>query len=364
MDLAREFPGLEKSTYLNSCSHGLLPQRTRRALEAHLQVWEDLPDWGAWTQEQEKARAAFAKLIHAKPEDIALVANASQGIGAVMSALSPRGARNVILTTDIDFPTDPTLARAQASRGFQHKHVAWPTYQKELAGGDVALACAPYVASFSGRRLPIKALAAEAHAHGAPLLVDAFQACGNVDIDVRRDDVDFLVAGVYKWLMAPAGLAFLYVRPDHAALQPTAVGWHALADPYSFDPLSAFAPDARRYQSGGASIIGCVGASTSIGMLLEYGVASVEKRNAGLVERILQHADERKLDVLTPHARDERASIITFRVPDQEKALAACARENVIINPRLGGLRVSPHFYNKEADVDRLFDVLDQAALS
>jgi selenocysteine lyase/cysteine desulfurase len=221
-----------------------------------------------------------------------------------------------------------------------------------------ALSVIPAVASFSGYKLDIAEFAREAHAHDVPVLVDAFQATGTYPIDVKRADVDFLVTGVYKWLLAPAGLAFLYVRPDHHALAPTTGGWYAAADQGAFDPLDEPAPDARRFQYGGPSIVACVAATGAIELLLEVGLANIERHNARLIERIATHARERKWEIVTP---ESRASIITFRVPDQAKALAACARENVVINPRLGGLRVSPHFYNTEADVDRLFDVLDRA---
>src|SRR5439155_7912471 len=135
---------------------------------------------------------------------------------------------------------------------------------------------------------------------GAPLLVDAFQAAGTFDIDVRALDVDFLVAGVYKWLLGPAGLAFLYVRPDHHARVPTLAGWQAHADPYAFDPMGPLAPDARRYQAGGPNVAGAVGAASSIGMLQEVGLAAVERHNGALVEEIMDGAAERKWEVLTP----------------------------------------------------------------
>jgi selenocysteine lyase/cysteine desulfurase len=224
------------------------------------------------------------------------------------------------------------------------------------------LACIPAVASFSGARLDVAAFAEAAHARGAPVLVDAFQAAGTYPIDVRRSDVDFLVTGVYKWLMSPVGLAFLYVRRDHHALVPTTSGWYGAETPYNFDPLDALAPDARRFQYGGASIVGCVAAAESLRLLQEVGIAKVEGRNRQLVDRVLGHAAQRKYEILTPEDARDRASIVTFRVPDLAAALDACAREKVIVNSRLGGIRVSPHFYNREADVDRLFEVLDHVA--
>src|SRR5205809_4734238 len=114
MDIAAEFPGVRTSTYLNSCAHGLLPTRTRHAIDAHLDAWAALPDWSVWMTEVEKARAAFARLIHARgpedvavvlraafarlihargPEDVAVVSNASEGISMALSTLRPGSTR-------------------------------------------------------------------------------------------------------------------------------------------------------------------------------------------------------------------------------------------------------------------------------
>jgi selenocysteine lyase/cysteine desulfurase len=363
VDWSREFPGLARSTYLNTCAHGLLPARTRRAVEAHLQRWEDDPDWDQWTQEVERARRAFARLIHAEPDEVALHVNASSGIAAVMSAFQP-GARSDLLTLDIDFPAAPALAERQRERGFTHTHVRAPgghvgvdAWARHLSD-RTALACVPAVASFNGYRLDVAAFARAAHDRGVPLLVDAFQALGTFDLDVKRLDVDFLVSGVYKWLLGPVGVAFLYVKREHHARVPTTASWHAAAEPYAFDPLGPLAESARRYQGGGQSIVGAAAAAASLDLVHEVGLDAIERHNARLVAAVQREAEARKWDVLTP---PERASILTFRVPDLQKALAACARERVLLNSRLGGLRVSPHFYNTERDVARLDEVLDAA---
>lgn len=364
MDWSAEFPGLVHGTYLNSCAHGLLPRRTRAAMERHLDRWTAAPDWEQWGTEAEGARAAFATFIGARTEDVATQANASSGISAVMNALPVPGPRRRIVTLGIDFPTAPFVAERMASRGFTHTHVEGSVRVEEWArhlADDVALACIPAVASFSGYRLDVPAFARAAHAKGVPVLVDAFQACGTYPIDVRAWDVDFLVTGVYKWLMAPAGLAYLYVKPEQQRLVPTTGGWYANADPARFDPLAGLAPDARRFQYGGPSIIACAALRESLALLQDAGLANVERRNRELVERVMSHARERKWEILTPEEPRERASIVTIRVPDLARALAACKRNGVAINTRLGGIRVSPHFYNRDADVDRLFATLDAA---
>jgi selenocysteine lyase/cysteine desulfurase len=368
MDWSREFPGLTQTTYLNSCAHGLLPRRTRAALERHLDLWTGHPDWDAWNAAIEDARAGFARLIGAHDDEVAVQANATSGLAAVMNALPATGARREVLTCDLDFPTAPFLARRQMARGMAHRHLktaGGPLRVDEwrrALGPQTALACVPGVASFTGYRFDVAAFARAAHEAGAPLLVDHFQGAGTFPLDVHRADVDFLVTGVYKWLLGPVGLAFLYVKREHHGLLPTTSGWYGARAPYAFNPMDDLAPDARRFQYGGASVMGCVAASESLRLLGEVGLGNVERHNRALVERVMEGARERKWEVLTPEAPEERASIVTFRVPDLEGALAACAREKVVVNARLGGIRVSPHFYNRAEDVDRLFAVLDAAA--
>ena len=368
MDWTREFPGLTQSTYLNSCAHGLLPRRTRAAIDRHLQRWEDLPDWDQWNAAIEEARRSFARLIGAHDDEVSVQANATSGIAAVMSAFQPEGARREILTCDLDFPTAPFVAERQKARGMEHVHLkAMPRplrvdEWRRALGPRTALASIPSVASFMGYRLDVGAFTRAAHEAGAPILVDHFQGAGTFPLDVHALDVDFLVTGVYKWLLAPAGLAFLYVKREHHGLLPTTSGWYGARVPYAFDPLDELAPDARRFQYGGASVMGCVAAAESLNLLHEVGVGAIERHNRALVERVMDAARERKWEILTPDAPEDRASIVTFRVPALEPALAACARERVVVNARLGGIRVSPHFYNGPAEVDRLFEVLDAVA--
>lgn len=356
MDWSSEFPGLSQSAYLNSCTYGLLPTRSRRAIEAHLQTWTDLPDWDEWAAAVEKARRAFARLLHARDDEIAVLSNASSAISSVMSGLRPTHGRRELLTVTEDFPAAPSLASRQRDLAFTHRHVPLSQWNPT---NETSLACVPATVSFTGERIDIAEKTRLAHARGAMLLVDAFQAAGTYDIHAHDLDVDFLVTGVYKWLLAPAGLSFLYVRRDHFDLVPTTSGWQGLAEPYAFDPLGPLAADARRYQQGGLNVLACVGAATSIGLLQEVGLDNIEAHNRKLTQLVIDEANARKWEVFTP---DERGSIVTFRVPNQEEALAACKAANVAVNPRLGGIRVSPHFYNRERDVERLFEALDGAS--
>ena len=367
MDWSAEFPGLTQGTYLNSCAHGLLSRRARAAIDAHLERWTTSPDWNIWTETSDQARVAFAGLVGASPDDIALQANASSGIAAIMNAIPDSPGRDRILTLSLDFPVAPFIANSQTRRGLKHEHVdsgedatltleAW----KEHLDRGVALACLPAVASFTGYKFDIKAFAEAAHDVGARVLVDSFQATGTYPIDVKTTGVDFLATGVYKWLMAPSGLGFLYAAEEaRAAFKPTTAGWYGAEDPFAFDPLQGHAGTASRYQYGAPSVMACAAATESIGLIQETGLDKIEEHNERLIDRLIAGSRERKLPLITPEDRRDRASILLMRVPDLDRSLAALKSAGVTVNTRSNAIRVSPHFYNTEAHIERFFEVLD-----
>jgi len=361
------FPSLERQTYLNSCAHGAQSVRARAAANAFLDSWEAGADWAAWTALVDEARREFARFIGADVEEVALTANASSAISSIASALGFPHDRRTVLTTDLDFPTAPYIWREQEPRGARIEHlkaeggVLRPdTLARHVTPGTRVVSI-PHVASFNGFRLDVKAMADAAHAQGALVMVDGFQAAGTMPIDVHALDVDFYVTGVYKWLLGTAGVAFLYVRKDlHAALRPTVGGWLAQEVPYNFDPFAPPAPDARRYQYGGTSIIGARIAMEGLRLLTEVGLRNVEAHNRGLCNHLLDACDARGFEVLSSRESGDRSSIVTFRVPRLQETLAALQSAGVVVNSRLNGIRVSPHFYNTPAEVERLFEVIDK----
>ncbi|HWG89300.1 MAG TPA: aminotransferase class V-fold PLP-dependent enzyme [Candidatus Thermoplasmatota archaeon] len=361
------FPGTTEQTYLNSCAHGLQSTRARAAAQGFLDQWTRGGDWGAWWTMTNEARKAFARFIGAHEDEVALIPNASAGISAIASALDFRGERNEVVTTALDFPSAPYVWNEQAPRGAKHVHLPWNDgllrvdQVRPHLGPRTKLLSIPHVASFNGYKLDAKAFTAAAHEAGALAFVDGFQAAGTFPINVKDLDVDFYVTGTYKWLLGVSGTAFLYVKRElHQELRPTVGGWLAQDDPYGFNPLAPPAKDARRYQGGGANILGSAVAIEGFNLLNEAGLANVQAHNLRLCDRIMEAADARGFQVLTPRAHADRGSIVTFRVPRLTEVLGALAAHNVVVNQRLEGLRVSPHFYNTEADVDQLFAVIDR----
>ncbi len=371
---AAEFPIFENAIYLNTCAQSPLSRTVRGKVDQFLDQWELNPDWPLWWEQIGAARKRFARFIGAHDDEVALSYSASTALSSAATALKVRPGRNEAVTIDLDFPANPVVWGAQESRGMKHrfvKHYAdtgratfTPDDLGALMTASTAVAALPHASSFTGARLDLKGLADRAHEAGAIMAVDGFQACGTEPLDIHRTGVDVYATGTYKWLLGTSGLAFLYVRRDvqeDLMGEPLVTGWFALEDPGSFDPTSPRATDARRFEIGGPGLPQLAATTAGMDLLDAYGLDRVRATNLKVTGAILDACSARGWEVVTPSEADARSAIMTFRPPAGAAVLEALARERIIAGPRLGGVRVSAHYYNSVADVTRLFEVADAA---
>ena len=254
-----EFPILEHTAYVNACSQGALSNRVRAAYEEYLAGWDAHgAEWEHWVERAEAARAAFSRLLHVTPGEVAVTTSVSQGVNSVVSALD-LGERPRIVISEYEFPTVGQIAHAQELRGAEVVHV--------LPGADgvisveafadaiderTALVCCTTISYRTGHRQEIGEIARIAHERGALVLADSYQAVGAIELDARALDVDFVTGGTVKYLLGSAGLGFLYVRGDLLPrLLPSQTGWFADEDIFRMD-ISDYSPaaDARRFDAG------------------------------------------------------------------------------------------------------------------
>jgi selenocysteine lyase/cysteine desulfurase len=215
-----EFPIFEHTTYANSCSQGALSNRVRAAAEEWLAGWdENGAEWEFWVERNEAARSAFAGLLHAEPDEVAVTTSVSQGVSALVSALDLSGERNRIVISEYEFPTVGQIAHAQELRGAEVVHVQpgadgriplerWA----EAVDERTALACCTAVSFRSGHRNDVTAIAEIAHAEGALVLADSYQAIGAIEMDVGTLGADVVTGGTVKYLLGSAGLGFMWLR--------------------------------------------------------------------------------------------------------------------------------------------------------
>lgn len=364
-----EFPIFEHTTYLNSCSQGALSRRVRRAYLEYLEGWdENGAEWEHWVERAEAARAAFARLLRAEPREVAVTTSVSQGVSAIVSAIPfERGDRNRIVISEYEFPTVGQIAHAQELRGAEVVHVhpvsdgTIPVERfAEAIDERTALVCCTTVSYRTGDRLDVGEIARLAHERGALCLADSYQAVGAVDLDVRALGADVVTGGTVKYLLASAGLGFLWVRGELLPqLLPTQTGWFADEDIFRMD-ISDYSPaaDARRFDAGTPPVPNIYAGVAGVSIVEEAGVAVIEAHVERLGTRLLDGLDELGATVVTPRDPARRGPLVCVRSTDVDALVAALAAERMVASSREDKLRIALHLYNVDDDVDRVLDAL------
>jgi selenocysteine lyase/cysteine desulfurase len=362
------FPIFEHTTYANSCSQGALSVDVRRAYEEYLAGWDAHgAEWEHWVERAEAARGAFARLVGAEPDEVAVTTSVSQAVSSLVSALPLERERRKIVISEFEFPTVGQIAHAQELRGAEVVHVRPEPDGRiplerfaEAVDEDTALVCCTAISYRTGYRLDVTEVARIAHERGALCLADSYQAAGAVPLDVGALGVDFLTAGTVKYLLASAGLAFMVVRRGlHERLLPTQTGWFADEDIFRMD-ISDYspAPDARRFDAGTPPVPNIYAGIAGIGIVVEAGVPAIEAHVGALRARLLAGLDELAATVATPRGEGEIGPLVCVVSSDPDALVAALAAEHIVTSARDANLRVSLHLYNVEEDVDRILQAL------
>jgi selenocysteine lyase/cysteine desulfurase len=362
------FPILERLVYVNSCSQGALSDAVQAAYGAYLRDWEEHgAPWEYWVERAEAARASFAGLIGAEPDEVAVTTSLSAGVSALVSGLRFEGDRTKIVISDFEFPTVGQIAHAQELRGRRVEHVAQaedatiPLDRFDAAIDDeTALVAVTHVCYSNGSRIDVEGVVQLAHERGALVLLDSYQAAGAIPIDVRALGVDFLAAGTVKYLLGSAGLAFLYCRRDLVErIRPTSTGWFADEDIFEMDIHDySPSPTARRFEFGTPPIPTIYAGIAGLELVQEMGVDETEKHVRGLTALLLEGVDELGGRVVTPRDPERRGPLVAIASTDEHALVAALDAEGIVTSSRAGNLRVSPHGYNSAEDVGAVLAAL------
>jgi selenocysteine lyase/cysteine desulfurase len=359
--LRREFPVLERKTYLNSGSYCALANEVRAAFEAYM---EDRllvgANWDVWITKNESVRALVAQLLNASPDEIAITASVSAGLNALASALDFSGPRNKVVISDFEFPTNAQIWHAQEPRGAKVVHVPRaadgyiPLEHFERAiDANTQLVAITHVCFRNGAKLDIPGIVRLARAKGARVLLDCYQSVGSLDIDVKALDVDFAAGGMRKYLLGTAGIGFLYARGSVVReLVPLNSGWFAQAEIAAMD-ISANrpAPNARRFEAGTPPVVNCYAAEAGLKMLLRVGTCAVEKRVFALTRRCMEALQEIGWPSVTPREDTRRGATVAVPSRDSGGLSKELMKRDIVTSHRDDNLRASFHFYNNEDDV-------------
>ena len=362
--IRHRFPIFEHRVYINSCSQGALSNAVRDAYEQYLSDWDEQgAPWEYWVERQEAARASFADLINAVPEEVAVTTSLSAGVASLASGLR-FARRSKVVLTDWEFPTIGQIWHAQEARGARVAHV------KEAADGtlplehfdaaideDTLLVSITHVCYRNGAMVDVRDVVELAHERGAYVLLDAFQSVGSLPVDVKELDVDFLGAGVLKYLLGSAGLGFLYARSDVVEkVWPTATGWFADENIFAMDHTDySPARTAARFQSGTPPVPSIYAGIAGMELMKEIGVAETREHVNDLNAYLIEGLDDLDAKVVTPA---QRGALICVKATDAKGLVAALGGDAIVTSERDSNLRISAHAYNTREDVDAVLESL------
>jgi selenocysteine lyase/cysteine desulfurase len=360
--LRKEFPLLERKTYLNSGSYCALSKRVKAAFEAYLDDRLMVgSNWDMWITKNEAVRALVARLLHAVPDEIAVTASVSAGLNALASALEFSGPRNKVVVSDFEFPTNAQIWHAQEPRGAQVVHVPRaadgyiPLEMFERAIDErTQLVAITHVCFRNGAKLDIPGIVRLARAKGARVLLDCYQSVGSLDLDVRSLDVDFAVGGMLKYLLSTAGIGFMYVRGTLVqSLLPTNSGWFAQADIGAMDiTANRPAPSARRFEAGTPAVVNCYAAQAGLSVLLDVGTPAIEKRIVALTRRCMEKMQNMGWPSVTPVDDARRGATVALASRGSAELCAKLMKRDIVTSFRDDNVRASFHYYNNDDDVE------------
>jgi selenocysteine lyase/cysteine desulfurase len=363
-NIRSRFSIFRRKIYLNSCSQGPLSDAVQAGLENFISSWhEQGSPWELWVNRYEEARTAFAQLINASPDEVAIVTSASAGINSIASALSFQERKNVVMG-EFEFPTMGHIWLAQRARGAEVKFVAAEgncipavNYEK-MVDRHTLLVPLTHVCFKNGFRSEVNAITQIAHRSGALVMLDDYQDCGTRSIDVKGMDLDFFVTGTLKYLLGPPGLAFMYVRKELiSSLVPTLTGWFAQTNPFAYDPQTIdLSPSARRFESGTPSVPNVYGAVPGFELLREIGMENVASHIKSLAQSLLHSAVDLGIRAKTP--ADSAGPLVVLPSKDSTLLVQKLEENGIVASNRYDGLRISFHVYNTMEDVKAVVEVL------
>ena len=367
-----DFSALRQFTYLNAASIAITPAPVRNAkaiFESRIgEVGTVNLDEEAETQALDSTRALGAQLLGSRVEDIAILTSATEGLCQLAWGIKPPAGSNIV-SLDLEFPSvvypwirvaQETGAEVRLIRALDSPAALSIDDIANAIDGRTAVLCVSHVQYASGHRFDLGELAALAHRQRSICIVDATQSAGVVPIDVDAAGVDALVAAGYKWLCGPFGAALLYVAPSlRDRLTPPIVGWRSSVRQFDFDATEmALFREARKFESGTMNYASGFGLGEAIKYLMRIGIDEALSHVLQLTGRLIRGLQEMDAEVLTPVVDELRSGIVTARFPgvDGESVARELNRRGVIVSPRFGSTRISPHVYNHDEDVDRALE--------
>lgn len=359
----------QRFAYFDHAAVAPLPARSRAAIETWARQSAEEGDtcWPAWSRRVEQARTLAAGMLNADADEVALVHSTTEGISLVAEGFPWKPGDNVV-TLENEFPSNLYPWMNLASRDVETRRVKAPDGRVDLTALEAAcdartrIVSVSWVGYVSGWRIDLDNVLAVARRRGALLFVDAIQGLGIFPLDVKATAVDFLAADGHKWLLGPEGAGLFYLRREHLnMLRPVGVGWHSVVHASDYSRIALdLKPSAARYEGGTQNMAGFVGLASSLELLQEYGQPALSQRILEITDLACEKLLSAGVADLSPREGNHRSGIVSFSLPGRDalEVKKQCLAAGVVLSARGGKLRIAPHAYNDEGDLNRLVESL------
>ena len=369
-----EFPILERTTYLVSNSLGAMPRAVPNRLAEYAEEWatHGVRAWArGWWEMPVTVGDEIAPLIGAGPGEAVMMPNVSIAQATVLSALDYTPPRDAVVMTGLDFPSVRYVYDNLAGR-LGARVVVVPSddgigvdLDRLLGAIDerTRLVAVSHVLFRSAFVMDVAAICRRAHEVGALVSLDAFHSVGVMPVDVGRIGADFLTGGVLKWLCGGPGGSFLYVAPPlRDRLAPALTGWQAHARPFDFEPEMEYALGAYRWLNGTPVIPALYAATEGPRLVRAAGIEAIRAKSIRQTTRLIELADARGYDVRAPRDPARRGGTVAVNVPNAYAVAQSLLAAGILVDYRPdAGIRIAPHFYTSDAELDRAIAAIDDA---
>ena len=367
--LRQEFPVKTNRIFFDHAKVSPLPRRVRDAVDAFtLDACEHgTKNYNKWMHDVERVRGKFARLINGDINEVAFVKNTSEGISIVANGLDWNPGDNVVIP-DIEFPANVypwwNLKRLEVETRMVKSKNGRVLFDDLIKQTDkrTRIVSVSSVECNSGFRNDLNKIGSFCRENNILFCVDAIQSLGVLEMDVKRDNIDFLSADGHKWMLSVEGLGGFYISKNALEkIYPVTVGWDSVVNALDFMNYDfTFRPDAKRFEEGSFNTMSIYALGAALDLLHKTGINLIQSRVLAQGEYLMEGLHKRGIKILNSKIQKERSGIISYELEHDPKQFTTyMLGNNVSLTVRDGLVRLSPHYYNSQDEVDRFFDLLD-----
>jgi len=359
-------PTIAKRTFLNHAARGPLHGKTAEAIQHYAKCWGEF-DFEESDQKKQDSRVQFSKLINASEEEVLFTPDVTAGSRLAANLITYDKDSNIVCYWN-DYVSQVYQALfMKKTKGIEYrpvpdrKNIVLPEEFAQKVDNNTKLVLLSHVQWLSGFKADIKEIAKIAHENDALIVVDSIQSSGAMINDVKSWDIDFLTCGTAKWLLGPNQAGWFYMKKKLIKeFDPPFAGYQGVKldnydEPYWNVNDMVYMDNIFRYMDVNPSDFLYAVASGGMDIILEFGIKNVQKRILQLTDYLINELQQLgDFEFVTPLEREYRSGVVNVRVPKNVEIAKKLKEDNIIVSSRYGGLRISPHFYNNEEDIDKL----------